>query len=93
MTVPHDHGLSAAFDDDGRILVLKFDSDNPEFYRGFEAGLVWAHAYNCRGLDAIVHTVNAEMVMRICEALSLPFRAEPIDDNLMRVKLGHSIED
>jgi len=80
------------FDDDGDCVVLTFDSTNPEFYRGFEAGLVWSHAYNCGGLDAIVHTVNAEMIMRIAEALEIPFRGEYINDNLMRVQLGHAVE-
>lgn len=79
------------FYDDGGVLVLNFDTRNPEFYRGFEAGLVWAHAYNTGRLDAIVHTCNTEMVIRIAEALDLPFRAEPIDDTVMRVLLGEAI--
>lgn len=80
------------FDDGDGILMLNFDSSHPEFYRGFEAGLIWAHAANSGGLDAIVHTVNVEMVLRIAEALGLPFRGDPINDNLMRIQLGKAVD-
>lgn len=80
------------FDDDDGVLMLNFDTNHPEFYRGFEAGLIWAHAANCGSLDAIVHTVNTEMILRICEALDIPFRADPINDSLMRIQLGRAVD-
>lgn len=50
-------------------LLLPFDSDDPEFTRGFEVG----HVYTvCKLADEPVtvtmHATNAEMAMRIGEA-------------------------
>lgn len=64
-------------DDDGYNLVLPFDTDDPEFRRGVEAGALWAHLEHEPYVAKTVHADNAEMVMRIAEALSLPFSAEP----------------
>lgn len=72
-------------------LLLPFDADEPEFVRGFEAGRVWA---NLRIIQAeewespapdgtvrfTVHWSNAEMMLRIGEALGFQCRAERLDD-------------
>lgn len=81
-----------SMDDSSGPFTLTFDSQNPEFLRGFEAGLIWSYAYNLGALDAVIHSSNAEMVMRICEVLDLPFRGEPVNDGLIRIQVGRGID-
>lgn len=61
-------------------LLLAFDTDALEFARGFEAGRLWA---TIRGepdeVEAVVHTTNAEMLMRMGEALDRVVVGEEID--------------
>lgn len=68
--------------------VIAFDSDDPEFTRGFEAGVLWQAAESARlyperlasGSDEMtIHAANAEMAMRILEHHRCWFRAEPLD--------------
>lgn len=81
-------------DDDETGYVLTFDTADPQFCRGFEAGLVWAHAYHAGGLNAMVHANNAEMVLRICETLDMPWRVEETsDDRMLHVILGAAISE
>lgn len=70
-------------DDNGaeHRMVLAFDSDDPEFVRGFEAGAVWTWCAQTGGYRGTIHANNAEMVMRIAESLGLPFAAEPVGDD------------
>lgn len=76
-------------DDDGSLrLVLPFDTDDPEFRRGVEAGALWAHLEHEPYVAKTVHVDNAEMVMRIAEALRLPFTAEPAGDPWIHVTIG-----
>lgn len=62
-------------------LLFAFDSDEPEFARGFESGRLWERITNDHTTwDEIVHATNAEMVMRMCEAQDRTFRAETMPD-------------
>lgn len=73
----------------GHKRTLKLDSQEPEFSRGFEAGVIWSlMAAVSRGdlmpsdLEGVVfHASNVEMIMRMLEASELQgWRAEIIDD-------------
>lgn len=67
-------------------LLLPFDTDNPEFVRGFEAGRIWERIKNDRtDWDAMVHGSNAEMIMRMCEVEDRNYRAEIVDDIYVQV--------
>jgi hypothetical protein len=63
--------------DSSHRLVLPFDTDDPEFRRGVEAGALWAHLEHEPYVAKTVHMDNAERVMRIAEVLHLPFTAHP----------------
>jgi hypothetical protein len=77
-------------DDEGSLrLVLPFDTDDPEFRRGVEAGALWAHLEHEPYVAKTVHVDNAEMVMRIAEALNLPFTAEPAGGPWIDVTIGY----
>ena len=57
----------------GYALVLKFDTDDPEFVRGWEMGTFFLTAKMTRGLgmtefDHTIRTANLEMALRVAEA-------------------------
>ncbi len=73
----------------GYDLLLAFDSDDSEFARGFEAGRLWERVKtDMTNWDQMIHTSNAEMVMRMCEAEEREFRAEPVDDDWVNVYIS-----
>jgi hypothetical protein len=68
-------------------LVLAFDTDEPEFTRGFEAGQLWERIERDGMADQLIHAENAEMIMRIAEAKGLDFRAEQAAEGWLHVVL------
>jgi putative heme iron utilization protein len=77
---------------DGHACRLPFDTDEPLFARGFEAGRLWTvlEAQPDAYLEQIVHVTNTEMVMRMGEALGRPVRSEELDEVWMTVVFGPS---
>ena len=75
----------------GYSLALPFDSDDLEFARGVEVGLLWAEAERLvvpgDSYECTIHANNAEMVMRIAEARGLTFTAEPLGDDWLAIRL------
>jgi hypothetical protein len=61
-------------------LLLPFDNDSPEFTRGFECGHVWTKLRETDERTFTVHWANAEMMLRVAEALHLEVVAEQLDD-------------
>ena len=74
---------------DDLTLALPFDTDEPEFRRGVEVGMLWAHLEHMGCAEATVHADCAEMIMRIAEAKQLPFLATTIDGDWIHVVIGH----
>jgi hypothetical protein len=73
-------------------LILAFDSDDPEFTRGFEAGQLWERLERDGYAGQLIHAENAEMVMRMADAKGLAFRAEDLGHGWMRVAAGREPE-
>lgn len=69
-------------------LVLAFDSDDPEFTRGFEAGLLWERLERDARADQLLRAENTEMLMRMAESKHLTFRADDLGDGWMHVVVG-----
>jgi hypothetical protein len=67
---------------DGHALLLPFDTDHPEFARGFEAGRVWALLQHQpdEEVDVVLHTSNAEIGIRMAEATRRRVRGEESHD-------------
>lgn len=66
------------WDDTGEvpILNLQIDSDNPEFARGIQVGMIWQLLFSeVPEFDIPVYASNAEMIMRMCETLGYEYEA------------------
>jgi hypothetical protein len=74
------------------VPLLAFDSDEPEFVRGFEVGRLWAQmvAGEPAPVTATIHASNAEMVMRMAEALGYRFTASDLDPKFVSIELVQS---
>ena len=83
MSCPDDDGGAAEFG-----LVLAFDSDDPEFTRGFEAGQVWTRLDYEQEFECYLSPGNAEMIMRICEAKGVAFTAEPCGEHWLWLRVA-----
>jgi hypothetical protein len=68
-------------------LVLAFDTDKPEFTRGFELGQLWERIERDGCTAQLVHAENTEMVMRVAEASGLVFAAEDAGAGWLNVTL------
>jgi uncharacterized protein (DUF169 family) len=61
--------------------VLEFDTDEPEFRRGWECGHVYTELRRIGGMrQFMVHSDTVEMLMRIAEALDFEFTADVQDE-------------
>jgi hypothetical protein len=70
----------------GYEVVLAFDTDDPQFVRGFEAGRLWERIKGRHTTwDQMVHATNAEMVMRMCESEGRQFSADTVTDDWVMV--------
>lgn len=71
--------------------LLAFDRDTIDFVCGFEAGRVWTQLQaDALPQDFMLHTLNAEMMVRIAEATERAFRAELVDDEWVRVHFDYA---
>jgi hypothetical protein len=78
---------------DGHGLLLAFDTDHPEFARGFEAGRLWALLRLGENVEAeFVCAENAEMVLRLAEATGRPVVADLLDKSWMSVSFATADE-
>lgn len=67
--------------------LLPFDSDDPEFTRGFEAGRLWEQLRDPEPFEQTIHASNAEMAIRMCETREREFEAVELDDDWMELKV------
>jgi hypothetical protein len=75
--------------DPGYQPLLPFDTDDPEFARGFEAGRLWTRLRaDGDALEANVCIENAEMVLRIAEATGRTVRSEELGSGWLAVSFG-----
>lgn len=76
---------------DDWALVLPFDTDDSEFTRGVEVGMVWERlrvsAEECV-VGVIVHGSNAEMMLRLSEISGRPVTATDTGDDWLDITFG-----
>ena len=67
---------------DRHELLLPFDTDDPQFARGFELGRLWNLLRDnpADSIEETVHASNAEMLLRLAEATARSVRTVDIDD-------------
>lgn len=75
-------------EDDDYSCVLPFDTDDPEFVRGFQIGQLWERLNHQPHAVGMVFTRSAEMVMRMAERKGLPFTATIYDDEWTLAAIG-----
>lgn len=73
-------------------LVLAFDTNDPEFTRGFEAGQIWERLERDGYTSQLVSAGNAEMVMRMADHYGLKFTAEDVGYEWLQVTVGEPKE-
>ena len=83
-------------DDGSYNMLLAFDregeADEP-FAMGFECGRMWEIAKaNEDEFSEMVHAENAEMMLRIGEALNRPVRSEDLNDEWIEVTFGEAVD-
>ena len=69
-------------------LLLPFDTDDPQFRRGVEIGVLWANLQHSGHAKETVHWDTAGMVMRIADEKGLRFSAVPVDESWVTVAIG-----
>jgi hypothetical protein len=80
--------MSGDDDNESFGLVLAFDSDDPEFARGFDIGNVYGQLRSEPAhVEATIRAGNAEMLMRCAEEAGYSFAAEPYGDDFVHVTL------
>jgi hypothetical protein len=70
--------------------ALAFDTSDPEFIRGFEAGRLWALAQMQpdEEVEDYAHATNAEMVLRIAEATDRSAKSSELGEGWLLIALG-----
>lgn len=65
-------------------LLLGFDTDEPQFVRGFEIGRVWQllRTDDDEHVET-VHASNLEMLLRLAEATGRRVQTEDLDDTFV----------
>ena len=71
-------------------LVLSFDTDNKEFCRGVEVGLLYAgvgfmEISHVQTMTKMIHATNAEMALRMAESCGLDVISKDIDDEWIEI--------
>lgn len=69
-------------------LLLAFDTQEPEFARGFEAGRVWQMLKGDEPFEQLMNAANAEMVMRMVEATGREYSADILDDEWIQLNVA-----
>jgi hypothetical protein len=77
-------------DQGGFSLALAFDTDDPEFCRGVEAGRLWEQLKTGEEVQQTIHATNSEMAIRMCESLEREFSAEVLDDTWVELTVEAS---
>lgn len=71
--------------DGGFDLALPFDTDDPEFVRGVEVGQVWEVLKTGEPFARTIHATNAEMVLRMAEAMEREVGSEELGNGWIEV--------
>jgi hypothetical protein len=67
-------------------LVLPFDTDDPEFVRGVEVGMLHQRLCSERlPITATIHASNVEMALRLAEAHSASASADELGSDFLSV--------
>jgi len=74
-------------------LVLPFDTDDPQFARGFEAGRLWEQLATGEPVVMTLHATNIEMAMRMAEARGWVVRGDGLGYEWVHVSFSRQYAD
>jgi len=74
-------------DSDRMESTVHFDTDDPEFSRGFEIGILWERLSSDGACHMAVSAANAEMVLRVAKAFDCVFSGHELADDMISVEL------
>ncbi|MCA1701916.1 MAG: hypothetical protein LC808_01040 [Actinobacteria bacterium] len=67
-------------------LIVAFDQDTPAYARGFEMGALWQRLQSEPWpVEAVVHACNAEMCVRLAEAVGVVAQSTELGDDWLSV--------
>lgn len=66
---------------------VRFDTDDPEFQRGFEIGVLWERLRSDGSCHMAVSVANAEMVIRVAQAFGCQFSGTELGEDQISVEL------
>lgn len=76
-------------DEESFGLMLPFDTDDAQFRRGIEIGIMWAELQAPGGQREFqIHADCAEMAIRLGESRRMPFKADPVNEDWMVIRYG-----
>jgi hypothetical protein len=80
---------------DGHACLLPFDTDEPEFARGFEVGRLWAvlRLTPDDQIEEYAHASNAEMMLRLAEATGRQVRSEELGDGWLLMTFEPQLQE
>lgn len=75
-------------------LLMPFDSDDPEFTRGFEAGQLWEKLSQRPDEHSVtLHSVNMEMAIRTAKAKGYAVEFQQADNTWIEAKFTYQPQD
>jgi hypothetical protein len=80
---------------DGLSCLLAFDTDDPQFVRGFELGRLWGELRSDPEAEVTgyVHTSGAEMVLRMAEATRREVRSEELGEGWLSINFSEASDE
>lgn len=66
---------------------LRFDTDDPEFARGFEIGIMWERLSSTGSCHMAVSATNAEMVIRVAKAFGCQFSGRELGEDRISIEV------
>ncbi len=67
--------------------TVHFDTDDPEFQRGFEIGILWERLSSDGACHMAVSAANTEMVLRVAKAFDCTFSGQELADDQISIEL------
>lgn len=69
------------------VLLIPFKDESETFTLGFECGMLWERIKEGEKFTQPVHAKNIEQIESICEAFSVEFRIERVNEEWAHLEI------